>query len=724
MFYRLKKFVKFLYKNKRIVLKTILITLFSGFVLVIAIFVYFSKDLPSPEAVGELFIPESTKILDRTETSILYDVYGEQKRTVIAYDSMPDYIKNATIIAEDENFYRHPGFDIRGIVRAFFINLKGGSVKQGGSTITQQFVKNAFLTSERTVPRKIKEAILSVELELKYTKDEILALYLNQVPYGYNAYGIEAAAQTYFNKNAKDLTLAESATLAVLPQAPTYYSNNLDKLLNRKEGILNKMEKFGYISTEDRNKALMEEIEIQPRYASLRAPHFIVEVKKYLENKYGASFVQQAGLRVTTTLDTTLQRAAEDAVKDFAPTNLSSFNANNASLVAIDPKTGQILAVVGSKDYFAESSPKGCISGKNCYFDPQVNIATSLQQPGSSFKPFAYAVAFQKGYTPNTIVYDVPTEFNPECSWEANQEYAENGSKCYHPQNYNGLYFGPTTLKEALAQSRNVPSVKVLYLAGVEDTLDFAEKLGITTLQNRSLYGLSLVLGGGDVTLIEETSAFGVFATRGEKNLPVFILKVEDKNGNILEEFKQNPKRVLEENTADLVNYVLSKNDFRKRVFGEQNYLEISGLSVATKTGTTQEYRDGWTVGYTQSLIAGVWVGNNNNNPMRGAADGSAVAAPIWNRFMRLAYGSKLKDDKTLRDKGFYFSLPPIGEEQVFRDPEIKNTEKNILDGILTDPHSILHYVSIKNPLGSIPENPSQDPQYKNWENAVISRYK
>lgn len=706
------------WKNKTKILQWLGLAMFLGVVFIAFLFIYYSKDLPSPEALNSLFVPESTKILDRTETVVLYDIHGEQKRTIVSYNDMPDHVRWATIVAEDDQFYHHMGIDIRGILRAVIKNIRGGGLQEGGSTITQQFIKNAFLTSEKTFPRKIKEAILAVELELKYSKDEIITLYLNQVPYGGNAYGVEAAAQTYFDKNAKDLTLAESAVIAGVAQAPTYYNANKEALFARQKNILKRMLEFGYITEEEYSQATEETIDIQPVITSIQAPHFVIEVKQYLENKYGPSFVQQAGLRVVTTLDSTIQDAAEEAISERAASNLSNFNAHNASLVAIDPHTGHVLAMVGSKNYFGEAEPTNCVSGQTCLFDAQVNIATSPQQPGSSFKPFAYAKAFDKGYTPDTIIFDVPTEFNPNCSGAANQEKDEFGLQCYNPQNYDLQYFGPISLKEALAQSRNIPAVKVLYLAGVEDTIKLANEMGIDSLQDSSRYGLSLVLGGGDVTLLEEVSGYGVFATRGERNPATLILRVEDKEGNVLEEYRKESKQVLDKEIADQINHVLSTNEYRIRVFGQQNSLVVPGLSVAAKTGTTQDYRDAWTVGYTPSLVAGVWAGNNNNAVMY-RAPGSQAAAPIWNSFMRKVYQKKSTETDILKDTEFYFDLPDLQQEKSFIQPVVKKTNKPILDGTLPGYHSILHYISLNNPTGSEPDDPNKNPQYKNWEQAV-----
>ncbi|MDX1535238.1 MAG: transglycosylase domain-containing protein [Candidatus Spechtbacterales bacterium] len=712
-----KKIAKFVGNKKFTLLKTIAYTGFIGLMLIGFLFVYYSKDLPSSEAISDIFIPESTKILDRTESTVLYDIYGEEKRTIIPPEEIPDSIKWATIVAEDENFYEHPGIDVKGIFRAVVVNIRTGDRTQGGSTITQQFIKNALLTPQKTFSRKIKEAILAIQIEFKYSKDEILDLYLNQVPYGGNTYGVEAASKSYFNKSAKDLTLAEATTLAALPQAPTYYANNQEALKNRQRFILEKMKNSEYISEEEYELALNEEVILSPTFSGFDAPHFVIEVKKYLENKYGATFVQKAGLKVVTTLDTTIQRVAEDSVIEYSEKNKNQFNSNNTAVVVIDPHTGQVLSMVGSKNYFGDSYPENCTPGKSCLFDPQVNVAVTPQQPGSSFKPFAYAAAYDRGYTPDTIIYDTRTEFNPNCSANALEETAPNGSKCYNPGNYDLAYFGPLTFKEALAQSRNIPAVKVLYLAGIENTLKLANRMGIDSLQDHNRYGLALVLGGGDVTLVEETSAFGVFATEGERNETTFILNIEDKEGNVLEEYRKNSVRVLDKNVANQVTYSLSKNEFRSRVFGEVNNLNIPGLSVAAKTGTTQDYMDAWTVGYTPSITVGVWTGNNNNYPMRNGS-GSSVASPIWNSVIKNIYKEKSLEGDIIKNKEFYFKLPTLEEESSFTNPVIDKTEKPVLDGVVM-PHSILHYVEKYKPRKDAPDNPKNDPQYTNWDYSV-----
>lgn len=713
------------------------------FIFGLIVFAYFAKDLPDPyEEIGSRKIIQSTKIYDRTGETILYDIHGEEKRTVIPYDKIPQYVKDATIAAEDSDFWSHKGLDFKSILRAAWQNLKGQRISQGGSTITQQFVKNSLLSPERTFTRKIKEAVLSIELERKYSKEEILGFYLNQIPYGSNSYGIEAAAQTFFGKNAENLTLAESALLSSLPKAPSYYSpysSRTDELKTRKDYVLDRMLNFGYISKEENKSAKKEEIKLNPPSYGIKAPHFVMYIKEYLEQKYGEKYVRDGGLKVYTTLDWNLQQIAEEAVKNGAEENTKRYNAKNAALVALDPKTGQILAMVGSRDYF---------DIKN---DGNVNVTIRDRQPGSSFKPFAYSIALQKGYTADTIVFDVPTEFNPNCSTDGSQEKDQYGLDCYHPKNYDEKFRGPVTFREALAQSLNVPSVKVLYLASVNETINLAQNMGITTLKNRERFGLSLVLGGGEVKLLDETAAYGVFANEGIKNEKTAILKIEDPSGNILEKYNPQPLRVLDAQITRTISDILSDNNARAPIFGVASSLLLAARPAAAKTGTTQEFRDGWTIGYTPSLVAGVWVGNNDNSKMH-KASGSIGAAPIWNEFMTNAYKIKTltnAEKNIQKQTENQFTLPQ--EIEYFIKPELVATEKPILNGnfekeetvkidkisgllatqftppdlvekkVFKEVHSLLYYVDKNNPQGEYSQNPSQDPQFKNWEESVLN---
>lgn len=580
------------------------------------LFAYYAITLPSPDKLAKREVPESTKILDRNG-KLLYEVHGEVKRTRIPFDQIPKNIKDASLAIEDKDFYRHGGISITGIIRSVIINVLTVSKKQGASTITQQFVRNAVLTREKTFARKFKEIILSVELEQRYTKDQILESYLNEIPFGSNAYGVQAAAQTFFGKDARELTLAEAAYLAALPKAPTYFSPygpHRSELDQRADTVLALMAEQGYISKSQKLAAQGETVNFRDLGQGILAPHFVLYVQDLLAQKYGEVTVREGGLKVTTTLDLDLQKIAEEAVARQVPLNEKNYRAGNASLVAIDPKTGQILALVGSRDYFDRDH------------DGAVNVALRPRQPGSSFKPYVYATAFKQGMNPATLLFDLVTNFG------------EFGGKEYTPQDYDGGQRGAVSLRRALQGSLNIPAVKTLILVGIENAIDTAEALGITTLKDRSRYGPSLVLGGGEVKLLDHVSAFGVLAAGGVRHEPVSILKVEDKDGQELETWqKSRGREVLDRQVAYQINDVLSDNDSRIYIFGPNNRLYLPGRPVAAKTGTTQEYRDAWTVGYTPSLVAGVWVGNNNNSQMSGKADGSVVAAPIWNEFMRRA---------------------------------------------------------------------------------------
>ena len=682
-----------------------------GVVFLGGVFAYYAKDLPSPASISDIKISESTKIYDRTGEILLYDIHGEQKRTIIPFEDIPQYIKIATIVAEDDNFYNHFGLDFKGIARAIITNLKGKKVSQGGSTITQQLIKNIYLSPERTLPRKIKELILAVEMEIKYSKEDILNFYLNAVPYGSNAYGIEAAAQTFFNKHAQELTIAQSALLASLPNAPTYYSpfgNNPDKLKSRQRYILNRMHLLGYITKEEADYAEKEDLQYIQNTTGIKAPHFVMNIIEILEKNYGRDQLKNSGFNIITSLDWELQQEAEKIVSHWAEINEKRFGAKNAALVALDPSSGEILAMVGSRDYFDIEN------------DGNVNVTMRLRQPGSSFKPFAYAAAFEKGYTPDTIIFDVETNFGIQ------------GAKEYIPGNYDGKFRGPITLKEALAQSINIPAIKTLYLAGLSNTINLARSLGIKSLNNDpSHYGLSLVLGGGEVTLLEETSAYGVFSQDGIYNTPAPILKITSKDGEILEELAINPKKVLNPQIARLITSILSDNTLRAPVFGENSYLNIPNIPSAAKTGTTQEYRDAWTLGYTKDLVVGVWVGNNIPSTMPNAS-GAAAAAPIWNNFMKKAYEIKTN----LIPKEFTPPKPITTNKAILNgvlgDPLIlsidmlsgklaeKDTPEELIEKrVFYEPHSLLYFVKKDDPQGLLPQDPSQDSQFYLWEDAV-----
>src|SRR3989339_246449 len=498
---------------------------------------WLSRNLPNPGGLIERELAQSTKIMDRTGEEILYEIHGEEKRTLVKLNEIPNYVKYATIAIEDKNFYSHGGISLWGIFRGTVLHYIRYGTMQGGSTLTQQFVKNAILTNERTVTRKLKEWILAYKIEKKYSKDEILQMYFKEI----------------------------------------------------------------------------------------------------LSNKYGEKMVEQGGLKIYTTLDIYKQKIAEDVINELAEKNEKDYNATNASLISIDPKTGQVLAMVGSRDYF------------NNDIDGQVNITTSNRQPGSSLKPLVYATMFLKGYTPNTILYDVITSFST------------NKDEPYEPHNYDNKEHGPVTIRKALAGSLNIPAVKAIYLADIDKVLELATDMGYTTLTDKNRFGLSLVLGGAEVKLIEHVNAYGVFAREGIFHPITTILKIEDKDGNLIEEAETKEKKVLDPKIARLINDVLSDNAARAYAFGERNWLTLSDRPVAAKTGTTNDYRDAWTIGYTPSIVTGVWVGNNNNSQMKKGAAGGVVAAPIWHNYMKKVLGN----------------TPIEGVKKI----EIEKTGKPVLDG-------------------------------------------
>ncbi len=562
-------------------------------------------------------IQQTSVIYDRSGEHVLYRLYGEQNRKIILHDEIPDIVRKATIATEDSNFYHHFGIDPFAILRALKVNIANNSFRQGASTITQQLARSAFLTREQTIRRKILEVVFALKIERNYTKEQILDQYLNEVPYGANAYGIEVASQIYFGKEAKELTLDEAALLAALPKAPSFYSpygEHHSELVLRQKDILLKMSQLKLITQAEMEEALRVDTfaKIKPFVQPIEAPHFVFYVLGQLEEKYGRDFLRSGGLAIYTSLNWEMQQTAQEVVSSGAQRNLVR-GATNAALVALDPKDGNILAMVGSKNYFDPT------------IDGQVNVALSLRQPGSSFKPFAYAHAFELGYQPETKILDAQTNFGPDGS-----------GKDYVPRNYDGKFHGLLTMRETLSQSLNIPAVKTLYLASIDGTLELAHRMGITTLNDRKRYGLSLVLGGGEVKLLDMTSAFSVFATEGIRNPAQSVLKITDYSGNIIEQAQLNPEQVLDVQVARKINSILSDNKARTPIFGPRSSLILDdGRLVAAKTGTTQEFRDAWTIGYTPSLVVGVWAGNNDNHPMKAGADGVFVAAPIWKDYMQ-----------------------------------------------------------------------------------------
>lgn len=644
--------------------------------------------IPDLDALSTRKISESTKILDRTGNTVLHDLNPDVTRDIEPLSSVAPNIVNATIAIEDSDFYNHGGISFSGIARSILTDITTGSLAQGGSTITQQVVKNTILTSKKSIIRKVHEIILAMKLEQKYSKDEILELYFNNAPYGGTLYGVEAASRAFFGKSAKDVSLAEAAYLAALPQSPTYFSpygNHRDDLTVRKNYVLERMQKLGMITESEMAAAQAEEVTFSPQSAnSIIAPHFVFYIEQYLEEKYGPDAVTD-GLVVTTTLDVDLQREAEAIVNTTALANEKKFNASNAALVAIDPKTGQILSMVGSRDYFDKE------------IDGNYNIAIANRQPGSSFKPFVYATALAKGYTPQTAIFDLPTQFSTACQ---PSDLDKDEYPCYAPGNYDDKFRGPMTFTTALAQSINIPAVKVMYLAGISNVIDLATKMGITTLGDAKQYGLSLALGAGEVKLLDLTSAYATFAADGVRNPPVGILKVESASGKVLEEYEPAPEQAIDTGVARDISSMLSSNEARFPEYPPQNPFYFPGHDVAAKTGTTNEYRDAWTVGYTPYIAVGVWAGNNDNTPMVKEIAGYIVA-PMWHEFMQVA-------------------IDHYGKDEFFGEPRpIPDNAPLPLRGIYTegdenDAHELLYFVNKDAPL--IPGNSRGDAQYRYWE--------
>ncbi|MBI1960945.1 MAG: penicillin-binding protein [Candidatus Liptonbacteria bacterium] len=668
------------------------------------------RGLPSVEDIGSHTVAQSTKIYDRTGEVLLYEAYGEEKRTVVPFDDITAFLKEATIAVEDNNFYTHPAIDWRATLRAAFVDIIYGK-RIGGSTITQQLAKNMFLTPEKTLLRKLRELIVAFRLEGHYTKDEILNLYLNQIPYGGNAYGVEAASQTYFNTSVGDVSLAEAAVLAALPQSPSYYSpwgTHQDELIARQRFILKRMEELGYIDEEQRTAAEDAPLSFAPRpIAMIRAPHFVMAVQERLIDTYGEDALRQSGLRVITTLDWELQQEAEAAVLRGAERNTELYNGHNAALVVQEARTGQVLALAGSKDYFAPPEPEDCEPGVTCKFEGNFNVAVQgLRQPGSAMKPFAYVTAFRDGYTPDTVLFDVPTEFaaaNPACPPVV--DFSNEDPECFHPQNFDHVFRGPVNMRSALAQSINIPAVKTLYLAGIDDTLKTAHDFGITTLNERGRYGLSLVLGGGEVKLADLVGAYAVFAQSGVRHPQSMILQVTDSSGATLEQYVDYPRRVMDAQYADMINDVLSDLSARASLF--QNSASLTtfpGREIALKTGTTNDYKDAWAIGYTPSLVVGVWAGNNDATAMQKSGSSILAAVPIWHDFTGRALGGRAVE--------------------AFPRPDPVITDKPILNGDYLagmQIHSILYWVDKRDPRGPVPVEPQGDSQFLNWEEGVLA---
>lgn len=667
---------------------------------------WWSRDLPDPQNIRQSRFTESTKIFDATGQHLLYEI-GEARRTWVELPDISPALVKATLAAEDDQFYKHHGIDFKGVLRAVFKNVVSGDLNaQGGSTITQQLIKNSILTPEKTFRRKVKEMVLALELEQRFSKDQILAMYLNAIPYGSRSFGAEAAAQTFFGASAKTLSLAQAATIAAIANAPTYYSpygSHIEDLKLRQEYILGRMVELGMVTREEASRAKQEKLAFQPAAESIQAPHFVFYVKEQLDEQYGEGVVEQGGLTITTTLDMRLQKIAEEVLQANTD-RLKGLGASNAALVAINPKNGDILAMAGSLDYF------------NKDIDGNVNVAIRHRSPGSSFKPFVYAAAFAKGFTPETILVDAETDFG----------------QGYKPKNYTGKVYGPVSMRVALANSLNIPAVETLYLVGVKQATDLAQQMGMDSLNDPERYGLSLVLGGGEVRLVDLVSGYGTFAAEGAHYAHRAILKVQNHQETLFDASTSEltGKPVLPGQIARLVTNVLSDNNARALVFGTRSFLQLGSRPVAAKTGTTQEYRDGWTIGYTPSLVAGVWTGNNNNKPMNGAPAANS-AAPVWNEFIRRAVeGTPIEQftqPEPIRDvphdilRGV---LPEVKGKWVEATKTLYTLDCPVAEGVprtFKELHSILFYVRRSSPLGPPPARAEADPQFDNWEAAVAA---
>ena len=611
----------------------LLIAIFAGFFAVFFVIgiaaasyvVAINNTLPSYTELQNRDVPESSKLYARDGT-LIYEFYSEFKRSHVSLDQITPNLKNATLAIEDKDFYNHGAVSLQSIARAVLANYQSGTSVQGGSTITQQFVKNALLNRKKTYSRKVREVLLSYKVEAHFTKDQILESYFNEIAYGQNSYGAEAASKTYFNKSASELNLAESAYLAAMPQAPSFYSptgDNRPKLDERKNLVLQKMFEQGYITEDQMNEARMTQVAFSKRKGQIKAPYFVGYVQNYLADKYGEQFLKEGGLKVYSNLDMNLQAIAEKTVKEGAAINKVKNRAYNAAIVAVDPVNNKVVAMAGGKDFFGSPEPSGCKVGLNCKFEPNVNVSTSKRQPGSSFKLYVYLTAFKPefGYTPLSKVLDVPTVFGT------------NAGKPYIPRNYDGSSHGLITIRTAMAGSLNVPAVRTLQAVGVENAVNTAHSLGITAPLKGC--GLSLALGSCEVELLEHTIAVSVIANEGKGQLSSPFLRIEDKHGKVLENGMEEAKQIVNpEATYELLS-IMTDNKAREFVFGKNSPLILpDGRPVAAKTGTTQNWRDGWTMMCVPQLCTGVWTGNNDGSLMRAGADGVFTAAPIAQKFM------------------------------------------------------------------------------------------
>jgi len=701
--------------HKKMVKKTVLFLFSAAIISLIGLSLLtliLAQGLPDPSVFDERIVPQSTKIYDRTGEILLYEIHGGEKRTIVELEEISPYVIKAALAAEDHDFYQHNGFSLKGFTRSMFRNLLRlfhPSDFRGGSTITQQLARNAFLTLDKTIVRKIREAILTIKIEKNYSKDEILAMYLNQINYGHNVYGIESASKFYFNKESKNLTLAESAYLISLVQSPNYLSPfgyHVEELEGRKDWILSRIRTLEYCPEEEIKQAEEEEVVFIPPEQKFPAPHFIMYVRGLLYDQFSEEELEKGGYTIITSLDVNLQNIAEEVVTKYGDLNEEQVGVQNMGLVAEDPNNGQVLAMVGSRDYWNEEK------------EGNVNTVLSTRQPGSSFKPIVYATLFKKGFLPENIIFDTAIDGRVA-------NFSTNPQIPYLVRNYDEKTRGPVTLRSALAESLNIPAVKVLYLAGIQNSINTAQDFGITTLTDPpEHYGLSLVLGGGGIKLTELVHAYSVFNQDGIYHPQNVILEIKNADNKTIEEFSLESKKVLDTQIARLITSILSDNSARAPTFGWNNQLHFPNFQAAAKTGTDSEYRDAWTIGYTTSLVSGVWAGNNDRSIVsRTGAPGAQLAAPCWHEFMEKA--TKFYPPETFNEP-LPYTLEDIKRSSVpMLNGNYVHTRdyKNIETGeIITtkEIHTILYYINKENLLDSPSLNPFRDPQFWNWETPVL----
>jgi len=681
--------------------------------------------IPDLSAFSNIQVSQSTKIYDRTGTVLLYSINPNTRRTVVPFNQISPNIKDATISIEDSDFYTNIGIKPLSILRSGIVDLFSGSYDQGGSTITQQVIKNSLLTSNKTISRKIEEWVLAVKLTRQMSKDDILDTYLNEISYGGTISGVEEASQAFFGIDASNVDLAQAAYIAALPQAPSYYSPygpNKAALDSRQKLVLQRMLVNKFITQQQYNQAIAEQVTFLPKDAGgILAPHFAFYIENELEQQYGTDAVLNGGLKVITTLDYSLQQKMESTISTFGPQIEQQFEASNTAAVAINPQNGDILGMVGSRDYYDQN-----IQGN-------FNDATAERQPGSTFKPFVYNTLFEKGFTPDTVLFDVPTEFSTSCTVEGLPiDPMAATSTCYHPQDYDNQWLGPIEIRTALAQSRNVPAVEALYMAGIPQSIQTAEAMGITSLTNANRYGLTLVLGGGEVSLLEMTSAYGVFANDGVRNPYRSILEVQDSNGNILQQAASTTigVQVIPAQNARQINNILSDQTPGVMMSSIKALVQPMGRPVAIKTGTTNDDRDVWSIGYTPNLVIGVWGGKNDDTPMNTSGTAGLIITPTWAALMTKALQNlpvenfKAPNPTPATDKlvlrgiwqgGISYKIDTVSGKVATQYTPTATTKEIVFD----DVHSILYWLDPNNPLGPAPINASSSSQYQYWEYAV-----